>query len=238
MRTIRRHADLGHFQNGWLNARYHFSFSSYYDPKHMSFGPLRVINDDIVAAGAGFPPHPHKDMEIITYVRRGAITHGDHLGNEGRTGSGEVQVMSAGTGITHSERNQETEDTNLFQIWIEPNKAGLPPRWEQRAFPTETLAPGAKLQLIVSGLSAHADADALWIGADAALYAGRLSPGTELVQPHSGRAYLLVSEGSVRVGTDVLARGDALLLEEESPLTLSAETDAELLLIDLPKEVS
>lgn len=236
MRNIRRHADLGHFQNDWLNARHHFSFSSYYDPAYMGFGPLRVINDDIVAAQAGFAPHPHKDMEIITYVRRGGITHGDHLGNEGRTGSGEVQVMSAGTGIVHSERNQEAEDTNLYQIWIEPNKTGLPPRWEQRAFPTETLAKGETLPLIVSGLPAHRDTDALWIGADAALYAGRLSEGTALVQPHSGRAYLLVSEGQVRVGEEVLLRGgDAMMIEEPGPLALSAETDAELLLIDLPK---
>ncbi len=235
MRIIRRHADLGRFRNDWLNARHHFSFGSYHDPAHMGFGPLRVINDDIVAAGRGFDPHPHRDMEIITYLRSGAITHTDNQGNVGRTGPGEVQVMSAGTGIVHGEHNKEAVEAKLFQIWIEPNKQGLTPRWEQRAFPTKAVEDGGALTLLVSGLPEHADTDALRIDADAALYAGRLPKATQLVQPHSGRAYLLVSEGEVRLGEDALARGDAMMIEEAGPLTLGAEIDAELLLIDLPK---
>ncbi len=234
MRTIRRYAELGTFRNDWLNAHYHFSFSGYYDPAHMGLGPLRVINDDIVAPGSGFPPHPHQDMEIITYLRSGAISHGDHLGNHGRTGPGEVQVMSAGTGIRHSEHNAEAVEARLYQIWIEPNKEGLPPRWEQRAFPTAPVTD--QLGVIVSGLPQHADSGALWIGADAALYAGRLTAGTRLAQPHSGRAYLLVSEGTVKSGADTLHKGDGLILDNEpGPLELQAETDAELILIDLPE---
>ena len=128
---------LGHANHGWLDARHHFSFANYYNPERMGFGALRVINDDIIKAGAGFDTHPHKDMEIITYVRKGAITHRDSRGNQGRTEAGDVQVMSAGTGIFHSEFNLESEDTNLYQIWIEPNKIGVQPRWDAREFPTE-----------------------------------------------------------------------------------------------------
>lgn len=115
---------LGHADHGWLNARHHFSFADYYEPARMGWGAIRVWNDDEIAANSGFPPHPHRDMEIITYVRKGAITHQDSMGNQGRTGAGDVQVMSAGTGVRHAEYNLEQEPTTLFQIWIEPTRTG------------------------------------------------------------------------------------------------------------------
>ena len=141
MIELRPHLELGGAQHGWLDARHHFSFASYYDPKRMGWGALRVWNDDTIAAHTGFPPHPHRDMEIITYVRKGAITHKDNLGNQGRTAAGDVQVMSAGTGITHSEFNEEGEPTQIFQIWIMPDEKGLPPAWGSKPFRYTQLCP-------------------------------------------------------------------------------------------------
>ncbi len=132
---VRPFAGLGKFQMDWLNACHHFSFGHYYDPARMGVGPLRVWNDDEIQPHTGFDPHPHRDMEIITYVRQGAVTHQDSLGNEGRTEAGDVQVMSAGTGIRHAEYNREPGVTTLFQIWITPRRQGLKPRWGQKAFP-------------------------------------------------------------------------------------------------------
>ena len=134
MITIYPYEELGHADHGWLDARHHFSFGRYHNPERMGFGVLRVINDDIIKAGKGFDTHPHKDMEIITYVRKGAITHRDSNGNEGRTEAGDVQVMSAGTGIFHSEYNLEDEDTNIYQIWIEPHKLDVTPDWSAHEF--------------------------------------------------------------------------------------------------------
>ena len=128
-------ATLGGANHGWLDAKHHFSFAGYHDPKRMGWGPIRVWNDDTIAAGSGFPPHPHADMEIITYVREGAITHQDSLGNKGRTGAGDVQVMSAGSGVRHAEYNMEGGPTTLFQIWIEPKARGGAPSWGARPFP-------------------------------------------------------------------------------------------------------
>jgi len=126
---------LGRMDIDWLKARYHFSFANYFDPKRLGFGPLRVVNDDTILPHSGFDPHGHRDMEIITYVRKGAISHADSFGNEGRIEAGDVQVMSAGTGILHAEYNREPAPTQIFQIWIEPAEHGLPPRWETRQFP-------------------------------------------------------------------------------------------------------
>ena len=137
MIEIRKFDSLGHADHGWLNARHHFSFAEYHDPKRMSWGAIRVWNDDQIAAKSGFPPHPHRDMEIVTYVRTGAITHQDSLGNKGRTGAGDVQVMSAGTGVTHAEYNLEDEQTTLFQIWIETDKPGAAPAWGAMPFPKD-----------------------------------------------------------------------------------------------------
>ena len=149
MRYVRREHERGGANFGWLNSKHSFSFGHYYDPKHMGFSVLRVINDDIIQAGTGFDTHPHANMEIITYVRTGAITHRDSNGNVGRTEAGDVQVMSAGSGIYHSEFNLESEDTNIFQIWIEPNQLEVTPRWDSFEFPKQTAE--SSLTLLVSG---------------------------------------------------------------------------------------
>jgi redox-sensitive bicupin YhaK (pirin superfamily) len=220
---------LGHANHGWLNARHHFSFAQYYNPKRMNFGVLRVINDDIIKAGSGFGLHPHQDMEIITFVRRGAITHRDNQGNEGRTEAGDVQVMSAGTGIYHSEYNLESEDTQLYQIWIEPNKRRVKPRWDSHEFPkTETDG----LQLLVSG----DDQAPLQIHQDAYVYAGRLKTGTKLTQKLKHQGYLLVSSGSVQVGDLLLEQGDGAEITHEKQVELMAHSDAQVLLLDVPNE--
>ena len=142
MIEVRPFASLGHADHGWLNARHHFSFAEYHDPSRVHWGHLRVWNDDEIAAGTGFPPHPHSDMEIITYVREGAITHQDHLGNQGRTEAGDVQVMSAGRGIRHAEYNRERITTKIFQIWIIPEQRGGEPSWGSKPFPRAN-APGS-----------------------------------------------------------------------------------------------
>ncbi len=149
MIDIRKFDSLGHADHGWLDARHHFSFANYHDPRRMGWGRIRVWNDDKIAAKSGFPPHPHRDMEIITYVRTGAITHQDSMGNKGRTGAGDVQVMSAGTGVTHAEYNLEDEDTTLFQIWIETDKPGAQPSWGAMPFPKESRE--GQFQLLASG---------------------------------------------------------------------------------------
>jgi len=166
-------AQLGRFENDWLTARYHFSFADYHDPARMGVGPLRVWNDDTVAPGEGFEMHGHRDMEIVTYVRQGAITHQDHLGNRGRTEAGDVQVMTAGKGILHSEHNLEAEPTQIFQIWIRPNQRQLKPQWARRRFPKATRE-GALVPL-ASGRDG--DEDALPIHQDAALLGANLLAG-------------------------------------------------------------
>src|SRR5690348_13332171 len=172
MIDVRKFDSLGHAEHGWLNARHHFSFANYYDPGRMGWGRIRVWNDDQIAAKSGFPPHPHRDMEIVTYVRTGAITHKDSLGNTGRTGAGDVQVMSAGTGVTHAEYNLEDEQTTLFQIWIETDKPNASPSWGAKPFPKDS-RDGA-FQLLASG---NGDADALHIHADAPVLGATVKAG-------------------------------------------------------------
>ena len=221
---------LGHANHGWLNARHHFSFANYHNPERMAFGALRVINDDIIKAGSGFDTHPHKDMEIITYVRNGAITHRDSRGNVGRTEAGDVQVMSAGTGIFHSEFNLESEDTNLYQIWIEPNKTGVKPRWDARKFPTDETEGG--LTLLVSG-----DGRApLQIHQDATIHAGRINAGSRLEHSIKHQAYLLVSKGTVELDGHTLMQGDGAEIRDVASIKLAAETDADVLIIDVPEQ--
>lgn len=232
MLTIQRYKDLGAMRLAWLDAHYHFSFSNYYNPEKMGFGDLRVINDDIVRVGGGFDMHSHKNMEIITYVRKGAIAHRDSLGNEGKTAAGNVQVMSAGTGITHAEHNEEQVDTNLYQIWIEPHTQGVAPRWEAREF--EKTPVTNALNLMVSGLPEHKDIDVLFIYANAAIYGGVLNKGTKITHPLKGGGYLLVSEGSISVAGETLHRGDGAQIEQLAQLSIEALSDAEILLIDLP----
>jgi redox-sensitive bicupin YhaK (pirin superfamily) len=223
---------LGHANHGWLNARHHFSFANYHNPERMAFGALRVINDDIIKAGAGFDTHPHKDMEIITYVRKGAITHRDSRGNVGRTEAGDVQVMSAGTGIFHSEFNLESEDTNLYQIWIEPNKTGVKPRWDALEFPTSETEDG--LTLLVSG-----DGRApLQIHQDATIHAGPVNAGNTLEHSIKHQAYLLVSKGTIRLDGHTLKQGDGAEIRDVDRIKLTAETDADVLIIDVPEKAS
>src|ERR1700677_2703792 len=164
MIDLRPFDSLGGADHGWLQAKHHFSFASYFDADRMDWGALRVWNDDTIAPGQGFPPHPHNDMEIITYVRRGAITHRDNLGNEGRTEAGDVQVMHAGTGITHAEYNREKVPTRLFQIWIMPDRRGVAPRWDTRTFPRGDNG----LSVLASGRPEDASSAALKLNADAA----------------------------------------------------------------------
>ena len=222
------YTDLGHADFGWLDARHHFSFGQYYDANRMGFGKLRVINDDVIQAGTGFDTHPHSNMEIITYVRQGAITHKDSRGNEGKTKAGDVQVMSAGTGIQHSEHNKESEATNLYQIWIEPNQQNVEPRWDAHQFPNQEPVE-SELSLLVSG-----DGTApLSIHADAKIYAGRLVEGQMIEQSIDHNGYLLVSDGEVLVGGHSLAKGDAAEITDQQSLEIKAATEAEVLLIDV-----
>lgn len=219
---------LGHVDHGWLNARHHFSFGNYYDPERMGFGTIRVINDDTIQAGTGFATHHHKDMEIITYVRSGAITHKDSNGNEGRTEAGDVQVMSAGTGIYHSEHNMESEATTLYQIWITPNQLGVKPQWGSFEFPSEPT--NHTLSLLVSG-----DGSApLHIHQDAYLYAGNLLAGTELQQAVKHQAYVLVSKGEITIDGTTLKQGDGLEIDNVERFEIKAISDAEVLVIDAP----
>jgi quercetin 2,3-dioxygenase len=229
--TVKPYETLGNYDFGWLNARYHFSFGHYYDPKRMGFGALRVINDDIVAPNTGFDTHPHRDMEIITFVRSGAITHRDSTGNEGRTEAGDVQVMSAGTGIEHSEKNAEDVPTTLFQIWIMPREKGVAPRWDARQFPKVPV--NDALPLLVSGRAEDDGKNALYIHADASIYGGRLAGGTEITQSLKDLGYLLVSEGAVELDGKPLKKGDAAQITEANAVQIKATEDAELILIDV-----
>ena len=228
MIDIRPFASLGHADHGWLNARHHFSFADYHDPARMSWGRIRVWNDDTIAAKSGFPPHPHRDMEIVTYVRTGAITHQDSLGNKGRTGAGDVQVMSAGTGVTHAEFNLEDEDTTLFQIWIETDRPGVQPGWGAKPFPKD--ARDGKFQLLASG---DADDGALTINADARILGATVKAGDAIeLDAAPGRHLYLVPSGRVRVnGVEAQAR-DGVAITGEDTVRIEAEDDAELVLVD------
>lgn len=229
MITVYPYEALGHANHGWLDARHHFSFARYYNPERTGFGTLKVINDDIIKAGAGFDTHPHRDMEIITYVRKGAITHRDSKGNEGRTEAGDVQVMSAGTGIFHSEYNLESEDTSLYQIWIEPNKQGVQPDWDAHVFPKTPV--DTALELLVSG-----DGEApLFINQNAKIYAGKLNAGTTIEHPIEQQAYLLVSEGEIEVDGNVLKKGDGAEMTDIAAVEIQALKDSEVLVIDAPR---
>ncbi|MGZ8364363.1 MAG: pirin family protein [Caulobacteraceae bacterium] len=221
-------ASIGQADHGWLNARHHFSFANYYDPKRMGWGSLRVWNDDEIAANSGFPPHPHADMEIITYVRTGAITHQDSMGNKGRTGAGDVQVMSAGTGVRHAEYNLESEPTTLFQIWIEPRERGGNPSWGQREFPKHDRS--GKFVVLASG----EDDGALSIRADARVSGATLKAGESATYDLGPEryAYLVPAAGEVEVNGVRLEPRDGAAIKDETQVTVCAITDAELVLVD------
>ena len=232
MITIYPYENLGKADYGWLNARYHFNFGDYRHTGRTCFGKLRVINDDIVKAGSGFDMHPHEDMEIITFVRSGAITHKDSKGNKGRTGAGNVQVMSAGSGIYHSEFNMESEDTSLYQIWIFPKEKGVQPRWDMATF-SDRKANGT-LPLLVSGRAEDEGKGALFIHQDAAISGGSLDAGREITQPIKDQAYILISDGEIEIEGHSVKRGDGLEIINQSSVRIKALTDAEVILIDVP----
>ena len=220
---------LGHADHGWLDARHHFSFADYHDRNRMGWGRLRVWNDDRIAAGKGFAPHPHRDMEIITYVRTGAISHRDSLGNAGRTEAGDVQVMSAGSGILHSEYNLEDVETTLFQIWIQTDTRGAEPRWDSRPFPRDDRA--GRFVVLASG---HAsDSEALPIHADARVLGATLRAGESASFP-LGRdrfGYLVATRGTIEVDGIRASARDGLAIADLEMLVVTAIEDAELVLV-------
>lgn len=222
---------LGGADHGWLNAKHHFSFAGYHDPARMHWGTLRVWNDDTIQPGTGFAPHPHADMEIITYVREGAITHQDSLGNKGRTEAGDVQVMSAGTGIRHSEYNLEPGVTRIFQIWILPDRTGEPPAWGAKPFPKGERS--GRFVALASGLDG--DEDALPIRTDARVLGATLRAGetAEYRFGHPGRyGYLVPARGKVDVNGIALDARDGAAIHGEEVIRVTALEDAELVLVD------
>lgn len=230
MIELRPFASIGHANHGWLDARHHFSFADYYEPDRMHWGNLRVWNDDTIAAKSGFPPHPHRDMEIITYVREGAITHQDNLGNKGRTEAGDVQVMSAGTGITHSEYNREDVTTQIFQIWIIPTRDGEAPSWGSRPFPK-----GERSGQFVTLASGYGnDNDALPIRTDARVVAATLKAGESAEYPigKDRKAYLVPATGAIQID-DVRANArDGVAIQDLDVIRVTAIEDSEIVLVD------
>lgn len=223
-------ATLGAANHGWLDAHHHFSFADYHDPARTVWGRLRVWNDDAIAPDTGFPPHPHSDMEIVTYVREGAITHKDSLGNTGRTEAGDVQVMSAGTGIRHSEWNAEDTETRLFQIWILPDERGHAPSWGTRPFP-RTDRSGAFV-VLASGMAD--DGDALPIHADARVAGALIKAGetvTYAVAPDR-HVYLVPASGRIRVGEVEAAARDGVAITDLAEITITALEDGEVVLVE------
>lgn len=229
MIELRPFSSIGAANHGWLDAHHHFSFADYYDPAREQWGLLRVWNDDTIAPKSGFPPHPHRDMEIITYVRTGAITHQDSLGNRGRTGAGDVQVMSAGTGITHAEYNLENEPTTLFQIWIHPTRRGEAPGWDARPFPRGDRA--GKFVVLASG---HGEDDALPIRTDARVLGATLRAGesTTVQLGAERKAYLVPAAGKVQVGEVIADARDGVAIKDVAELVVTALEDSELVLVE------
>lgn len=239
MIELRPFTGLGGGDHGWLKARHHFSFADYQDPQRVHWGALRVWNDDEIAPGTGFPPHPHRDMEIVTYVREGAITHEDSLGNSGRTEAGDVQVMSAGAGLRHAEYNRESGTTRIFQIWIIPDARGGTPVWGQRRFPR-----GARAGRFVPLASGRAEDDAaagkgeaLPIRADARVLGATLSAGDRTTYRPAGsdpgrHLYLVAARGRVTVDGVSAGPRDGIAISDEARIVVEALDDAELVLVD------
>jgi len=221
---------LGGANHGWLDAKHHFSFASYHDPARMGWGALRVWNDDTIAANTGFPPHPHSDMEIITYVRDGAITHQDNLGNKGRTEAGDVQVMSAGTGIQHAEYNLEPDTTRIFQIWIIPDARGGAPTWGSKPFPKGERS--GRFVTLASGIAG--DEDALPIRAQARVLGLTLAAGESAEYSFDGTrfGYLVPAKGAIEVNGIRLEARDGAAIRDEGAITVKALEDAEVVLVD------
>ena len=231
MIEVRPFNTLGGANHGWLNAKHHFSFADYRDPKRVNWGALRVWNDDAIAPHTGFAPHPHNDMEIITYVRSGAITHEDSLGNKGRTEAGDVQVMSAGTGIVHSEKNEEDVETTLFQIWIIPDRKGEKPSWGARPFPKADRA--GRFVTLASGI--EGDDDALPIRANARVLGATIKAGETATHALGSdrKAYLVATQGRIAVNGVVAQARDGVAIADLDTVEITALDDAEIVLVDV-----
>lgn len=223
----------GHANHGWLDSHHTFSFAGYYDPSRVNFGALRVLNDDIVKGGAGFGRHPHDNMEIISIPLAGALEHGDNAGGHGVIRSGEVQIMSAGSGITHSEKNaSETESVNFLQIWVFPKMRDIQPRYDQKLFPAEDRI--NKFQTVVSPVK---DGNALWINQDAWFSLGKLKAGNSsdyTFNKKDSGVYAFVIDGDVTVNGEKLNKRDGLGVWDTDKLTVVAGSDAEVLLMEVP----
>jgi quercetin 2,3-dioxygenase len=230
MLTIRPAAERGHANHGWLDSNFSFSFADYYDPKHMGFRALRVINEDFVAPSMGFGKHPHRDMEILTYVLEGAVKHEDTTGASETLVPGELQHMSAGSGVRHSEMNPSDKETlHLLQIWLVPNKMGIPPKYEQKRFTVQEQP--NQLHLLAS---TDARDGSFQLYSDGELLAAKLAPGGSVNHTFKfGNGWLQVARGSVSVAGGTLKAGDGLQLEGESAITISSEAGGEFLLFDL-----
>ena len=231
MITVRRSTERGHFDHGWLNTYHTFSFDQYYDPRYMGFRTLRVINEDFVAAGRGFPKHGHSDMEIITYILEGALKHEDSMGNGSIIRPGDVQRMTAGTGVRHSEQNASLQQrVHLLQIWILPNTVGLEPGYEQKAFSEDERR--GQLRLIASEDGREGS---VMVHQDVSLFASVLPAGQEVEHTMDQRRYawVQVARGSLSVNDQKADQGDGVIAVGESSLTIQAHESAELLLFDL-----
>jgi Pirin-related protein len=230
MIEVRPFADLGGANHGWLDAKHHFSFGGYHDPARMNWGNLRVWNDDTIAPQTGFPPHPHRDMEIITYVREGAITHEDSLGNKGRTEAGDVQVMSAGSGVRHSEYNLEDVTTKIFQIWIVPTRNGDAPSWGARPFPKGDRA--GHFITLASGY--ENDNEALPIRTDARIVAATLKAGETAEYPigKDRKAYLVPATGAIRIEDVQVNARDGAAIKDVDVIRVTAVEDSEIVMVD------
>ncbi len=230
MIELRPYSTLGGENHGWLDAKHHFSFAGYHDPERTNWGNLRVWNDDTIAPNTGFPPHPHRDMEIITYVREGAITHEDNLGNQGRTEAGDVQVMSAGTGIRHSEYNREDVTTRIFQIWIIPTRNGEQPAWGARPFPKDERS--GQFVTLASGY--ENDNDALPIRTDARVVGATLKAGETATYPlgRDRKAYLVPASGAIRIDDVRINARDGAAISDVDVITVTAIEDSEIVLVD------
>jgi len=231
MIQVRKAADRGHANHGWLDTYHTFSFGDYHDREHMGFRSLRVMNEDRVEPGKGFGTHPHRDMEIVTYVLEGSLEHKDSMGNGEVLRPGEFQRMSAGTGITHSEFNpSEVEPVHLYQIWLDPGRKGLEPSYEQKQFPDEERH--NRLRLVASQDSADGS---LLIQQDARIFLSQLDDGVQISHnlPEGRHAWLQVLRGSVSLNGDNLQTGDGAAVSEESLITIQATSDAEIMLFDL-----
>jgi redox-sensitive bicupin YhaK (pirin superfamily) len=229
---------LGTANHGWLKSRHHFSFANYYNPSRMGFGKLRVVNDDWVKPNTGFPAHPHRNMEIISFIRSGAITHQDSTGNKSITKTGEIQVMSAGKGIIHSEYNFTEEPLTFYQIWIETNKIDVKPRWESKKFRT---LQDSTLTLLASGYPEDKN-NSLFINQEARIYGGKIAKGTIIEHDIKNQAYLLASDGMFTIedssgsGAEptniTMNKGDGAEITQSNSIRLKTITDGEIIIID------